>query len=110
MTGPEPAPDPDAPRGVELWLAPFFRDSTLWPVLAVAIMIFVLFGAWGLLLAVFERNLFALGAMLLVFWMSVDVVIRNRRSGGAKLIVGCIVGFWVLSVVAATGAHRAGWY
>jgi hypothetical protein len=112
MTGPQPTPDPDrdAPKGVDLWLAPFFRDSSLWPVLAVAIMIFVLFGAWGLLLAAVEGNLFALCAMVIVFWMSVDIVIRNRRNGGAKLIVGCIVGFWALSIAAATSAHYAGWY
>jgi hypothetical protein len=110
MTRPGPAHDPDAPRGVDLWLAPFFRDSTLWPVLAVVIMIFVLFGAWGLLLAAFERNVFALCAMVIAFWVSVDVVIRNRRRGGARLIVGCIVGFWALSIGAATVAHSVGWY
>jgi hypothetical protein len=112
VTDPEaPKPhEPAPPSGVEFWLAPFFRDSSLWPVLTVAVAIFVLFGAWGLLLAAVDRNLFALVAMLLVFWMSVDALIRNRRAGGSKLLTGSIAGFWLLSIAAASGAHWAGWY
>jgi hypothetical protein len=101
--------DPDEARGVELWLAPFFRDSTLWPVLTVAIAILVLFGAWALLLVFVDRNLFALGAVLAIFWMSVDVVVRSRRGGGSALLLGCVAGFWLLSTAAAVGAHRSGW-
>ena len=110
MTAPDPTPDPDEPRGVDLWLAPYFRDSSLWPVSAVVIIIFVLFGAWGLLLVAVDRSVFALCAILIAFWMSVDGIIRNRRSNGSPLIVGCIVGFWLLSIAAATGALYAGWY
>ena len=100
----------DEPRGVELWLAPFFRDSSLWPVLLVAIAIFVLLGAWALLLVFVDRNLAALGAILLVFWMSVDVWVRSRRGGGSALLLGCVAGFWLLSIAAAVGARLAGWY
>jgi hypothetical protein len=107
----KPTPsDPDAPRGVDLWLVPFFRDSSLWPVLAVAVVIFVVLGAWALLLAVVDRSLFAVGALVLLFWMSVDATIRSRRQGGSRLLVGSIAGFWLLSIAAAVGARSAGWY
>jgi len=105
-----PPPEPEEPRGVDLWLAPFFRDSTLWPVLAVVVAIFVVLGAWALLLAVVDRNLAALGALLLLFWMSLDALIRSLRRGGSLLLAGCIAGFWLLSITAALLARRAGWY
>ena len=112
MVPPEaPTPSgPDEPRGVEFWLAPFFRDASLWPVLAVVIAIFVLLGAWALLMVFVDRNPLALGAILLVFWMSVDAVVRGRRGGGSGLLLGCIAGFWLLSSAAAVGARLAGWY
>jgi len=98
------------PRGAELWLAPFFRDSSLWPVLCVAVAIFVVVGASALLLAFVERNPFAIGAVLLLFWISVDAVVRDRRRGGSRLLLGCVSGFWMLSIAAAAGARWAGWF
>jgi len=103
-------PGADGPQGGESWLAPFFRDSTLWPVLAVTAVIFVVMGTAGLLLAFVERNLFALAAVVLVFWMSVDAVIRNRRRHGSALLPGSIVALWLLSAAAALGVWASGWF
>jgi hypothetical protein len=105
-----PSPANGEPRGAELWLAPFFRDSTLWPVLGVAVAIFVVLGASALLLAFVERNPFALAAVLLLLGISVDAVVRDRRRGGSRLLLGSVAGFWLLSIAAATGAHWAGWF
>jgi hypothetical protein len=103
-------PGSDERRGAEQWLAPFFRDSSLWPVLAVAGAIFVVMGTSGLLLAFVERNGFAVAAVLLVFWMSVDAVIRNRRRHGSALVPGCIAALWGLSAAAACAVWAAGWF
>lgn len=100
----------DEPRGAERWLAPFFRDSTLWPVLVAVSAVFVVFGASALLLAFVERNPFAVGAVLILLWMSIDAGIRSRRRGGSRLLVGAIAVFWLLSAAAALGAAWAGWF
>jgi hypothetical protein len=106
---PPPPPSEDEPRGAEFWLAPFFRDSSLWPVLAVAALIFVVLAASGLLLAL-DRNPFAIAAVLLALWGSIDLAIRARRRGGSRLVQGCVAAFWALSIAAAVAARRAGWF
>jgi hypothetical protein len=106
----EPAPpERDEPHGVELWLAPFFRDSTLWPVLVTAAAIFIVLGASALLLA-FERNPFAVAAVLVMLWISADAGIRGWRAGGSRLLLGSIAGFWLLSTAAAIAARWSGWF
>ena len=109
--GEDPAPaEPTEPHGAERWLAPFFRDSTLWPVLVTVFAVFVVFGASALLLAFAERNPFALGAVLILLWMSIDAGVRSRRRAGSRLLVGSIAAFWLLSSAAALGAWWAGWF
>jgi hypothetical protein len=103
----EPRDDPSSP---EFWLAPFFQESTLWPVLAAAAMMITALGAWALLLAFVERNPFGVAAVLVLLWISVDASLRNRRRGGARILIGCVAGFWLLSSAAAVGARWAGWY
>jgi len=36
--------------------------------------------------------------------------VRSRRGGGSALLLGCVAGFWLLSIAAAVGARLAGWY
>jgi hypothetical protein len=103
-------PGPSEPRGAERWLAPFFRDSTLWPVLFAVSAVAVVFGASALLLAFVERNPFALGAVMLLVWISVDAGVRSRRRGGSRLLLGAIAGFWLLSATAALAAVWSGWF
>ena len=107
--GPSPPDRSDEPHGVELWLAPFFRDSTLWPVLVTAATIFIVLGAWSLLMAS-ELNPFAVAAVLVMLWISADAGIRSWRAGGSPLLLGSIAGFWLLSATAAVGVRWAGWF
>lgn len=99
--------EPD-PRGVELWLAPFLRDPTLWPVAAVVACIAVTFGAAALLLAA-EGNLMASAAAVLFFWVGFDAALRQWRAG-SKLLAGIVAGFWALSGAAAALVHHLGWF
>jgi len=100
--------DEPEPHGVEFWLAPFFRDSSLWPVAAVVACIGVTFGASALLLAA-ESNAFAIGALVLLFWVGFDAGLRQWRRG-SKLLAGVVAGFWGLSAAAAWAVSRAGWF
>ena len=106
---PEPSDDSD-PRGTELWLAPFFRDSTLWPVLVTAAGAFTALGAWSLLVAFVERNPFGVAALLVLLWITVDAGIRYRHSPGSRYLLGSIAAFWILSVSAAVAVRWLGWF
>jgi len=107
--GPARPESRDEPQGVELWLAPFFRDHTLWPVLVTAALIFAALGASALLMAL-ERNPFAVAAVFLMLWITADAGIRSWRAGGSRLLLGCIAGFWLLSAAAAIAARWSGWF
>ena len=72
--------------------------------LVTAAAIFIVLGASALLMAL-ERNPFAVAAVLVMLWISVDAGIRSWRAGGSRLLIGSIAGFWLLS--AARGARRA---
>jgi len=103
------APDAPEPGGLERWLAPYFRDSTLWPVLAVAAATAVTVVASVLLLAVVDRNLTAGAAVLVLGWISVDVLRRERRARGRTGLAGrAILSLWALGSAAALAAWRAG--
>jgi hypothetical protein len=106
----DPPENDDEPRGVRLWLEPFFRDSTLWPVLIAAAAVFVVIGAWAMLTAWVDRNPFSLAALLGMAWGSADALIRDWRDGRSRLLLVSVLGFWVLSVAAAVGARWTGWY
>jgi len=108
--GPAP-PDPsDDPHGADLWLAPFFRDSTLWPVLVTAAGVFTSLGAWSILVAFVDRNPFGVAALLVLSWITVDAGVRYRNSPGSRYLIASIAAFWVLSIGAAIGVRRLGWY
>ena len=92
-------PEEAAGSRIDSWIRPFFDDSTLWPVMIVAIAIFVTMGTAMLLIAVRERNLFATAAGVLVFWMSVDIVVRDRRKGRFGLASRCVANRTIGAVV-----------
>lgn len=94
----------------ERWVGPFFRDPALWPVLVVATAIFVTLGVAALLLAMVDRNLFALGAVLVMALVSLDVAWRERRGGRFGLASRCLLGYWMLVVAGAVTVARAGWF
>src|SRR5262245_66577354 len=105
--GEDPAPpEPsDEPHGADAWLAPFFRDSTLWPVLVTAAGAFTALGAWSLLVAFVEHNLFGMAAVLVLLWITVDAGIRYRRTRGSRFLLGSIAAFWLLSIGAAVAVR-----
>jgi hypothetical protein len=105
-----PQPEHDEPHGTDLWLAPFFRDSTLWPVLVTAAAAFTSLGAWSLLVAFVEHNPFGVAAVLVLLWITVDAGVRYRRSPGSRFLHASIVGFWVLSVGSAVAVRWLGWF
>lgn len=74
-------------RAVDRHLSIFYRDSTLWPVLFVVVAAAGTLGAAMLVLALRERNPYALAALALLGWISVDLVwrdLRQRRFGVAS--------------------------
>lgn len=105
-----PPPRDDEPHGSDLWIAPFFRDSTLWPVLVTAAGAFTALGAWALLVAFVERNPFGVAALLVLLWITVDAGIRYRRSAGGGFLVASIAAFWGLSIGAAVAVRWLGWF
>ncbi len=95
--------------GFERWIEPYFRDSTLWPVLAVAVLILITLLAMVLVLAVADRNLAAIAALLALGWMSVDLTRRELRARRRLGLVGAaILVVWVLGIAAAIAARRSG--
>jgi hypothetical protein len=103
------APDELEPTGLERWIAPYFRDSTLWPVLAVAAAVGVTGLAGVLLLAAVDRNPFAAAAGLALAWMSVDASLRERRARHRLGLAGrSLLALWALGIAAALAAWRGG--
>jgi hypothetical protein len=93
----------------ERWIEPYFRDSALWPVLVVAATILVTLLASVLVLAVADRNLAALAALLALGWMSVDATLREVRSRRRLgRVGGAILAVWVLGAAAAVAARWSG--
>ena len=109
--GEDPAPpEDDEPHGSDLWIAPFFRDSTLWPVLVTAAGAFTALGTWAILVAFVERNPFGVAALLVLLWITVDAGIRYRRSAGGRFLLASIAAFWLLSIGSAVGVRWLGWF
>ena len=104
-----PEPD-DEPRRLADHLLEYVREPMLWPVLIVAVAIFVTLGTAVLLAGLFARNLFALAALLLIGAISADAVIRELRSRGFGPVSGGLLAFWGLSAACAVGIVATGWY
>jgi hypothetical protein len=100
----KPARDPDSreadpeEQGIDLWLRPFITDSTLWPVLVVAVAAFVSMTVGLITLAWSNRSPLAAAALLGIVWISVDAGYRQRREGGSRLLVGLLVALWALTL------------
>ena len=104
-----PEPD-DEPLRLADHLLEYVREPMLWPVLIVAVAIFVTLGTAVLLAGLFARNLFALAALLLLGAVSADAVIRELRSRGFGPVSGGLLAFWGLSAACAMGIVATGWY
>ena len=108
MADPGPGRQPNEPRSFEDWLSGFARDSTLRPVLVVALGCFTAIGAGALLAAVRGRSLAAIAAVALLALGTADLLqrdLRRRRLGPASRLA---LGLWLLSALAAFGALAIG--
>ena len=95
----------------ERWIEPYFRDSSLWPVLIVVASILVTLVAAVLLLAVVDRNLSAMAALLALVWMSGDATLRQLRARHRLgLVGGAILAVWGLGAAAALAARLSGFF
>jgi hypothetical protein len=102
-------PGEEHPRSFDDWLRPFFRDSTLVPVLLVATGCFTALGGGIIAWAVRGRSLAAIAALALLAGMSADALLRERRRRGRLgLASRCILGLWALSALAAAAAVALG--
>jgi hypothetical protein len=102
-------PDGDDPRSLDDWLRQFFRDSSLVPVLLVAVGCFTAIGAGVIAWAVVGRSLAAIAALVLLAGMTLDAVLRElRRSRRIGLASRCVLGLWALSALAAAAAVALG--
>ena len=91
----------DATAGgfVDTWLMPYVRDSSLWSILFIFLVHIVLFIAAALLWSARDQNFAAVGALLLLAWLSSECVrsdFRKHRRPAAMSAV--IVAVWALSV------------
>lgn len=102
----DPADVANAPGRMERFVAPFFEEPTLWPVLFVLAAHAVLIGAVVLALGLRTRNLFALGALAIAMMMTADVLFRRWRAGVFGRIGWSVVSLWVLSAISAALATR----
>jgi hypothetical protein len=91
----------DQESGIDHWLEPFFTDSALWSVVLVAAGCLGTLGAAVLVAALYIGNYPAIGALLLLAWMSFDFLNRNRRTGKLGRLSRCIIGLWGLSILIA---------
>ncbi len=104
-----PEPD-DEPRRLADHLLEYVREPMLWPVLLVAVAIFVSVGTAVLLAALFARNLFALAALAVLGAVSADAVVRELRGHGFGPVSGGLLALWGLSAACAFSIVAMGWY
>ena len=105
------APDRDdaEPRRLVDHLLVYLREPTLWPVVIVAVASLLTLGIAGLLLAVVQRNRFALAALALLGGLCADGVLREwRRRGRPGPVALGVAGFWLLSALGAFALRGSG--
>jgi hypothetical protein len=98
----------EAPHTLEDHFLVYVRDPTLWPVLAVVVLIAGTLGGAVILYSLELRNPFALAALAIIIVASGHALLgqwRQRRFGIPAWIV---VGFWLASACIALAARRAG--
>jgi hypothetical protein len=100
--GDEPISDTEDPQGVDMWIMPYLRDSSLWPVLVVMVVHVMAFVSPVLLYAVRDRRpgpIIALVVVSLLTLRGFRWEMRSRNKFGA--ISWLIVITWVASAIAA---------
>jgi hypothetical protein len=94
------------PSRFERFVAPFFEEPTLWPVLLVLAAHAFLFGAVLLAFGVRDRNPFALGAIALLIVGTLDIGFRLAKARTMGRFGWALVAFWLGSGLGAVVASR----
>ena len=101
--------DEDAPDAVERWVLPYFRDSSLWPVLLVVLAALIAFLASAVLFALRDHEplgivttgLLLVGSLRAARW---EWQVRKRFGAiGITLVIG-----WGIAAVTAWYGARSG--
>ncbi len=103
----EPGTEDGMPSPNEI-LGTLFAESTLWPLLIVILGSLGSFGAALLVLALADRNVFAMAALALLAGMTVDVVVRSRSRPTLRNAARLLGLLWGVAAGLAGLAHWAG--
>lgn len=88
------------------FVAPFFEEPTLWPVLVVLAAHAVLIGAVLLAFAIRSHNPFAMAALALLAVATGDVLLRRVRARSLGRVGWSVVTLWITSAIGALLAAR----
>jgi dienelactone hydrolase len=102
----EAAASTPQPGRLARFVAPFFEEPTLWPVLAVLAAHGVLLGSIVLALSARDHNPFAIGALALLSVASVDALTRRIRARSFGRLGWSVVLLWLTSALGALLAVR----
>jgi len=94
------------PSRFERFVAPFFEEPSLRPVLLVLAAHAFLIGAVVLAFGVRDRNPFALASLALLAMATVDIGVRQARARKMGRIGWVLVAFWLGSAASAVFASR----
>ena len=100
--------DEDAFPSLDELIGTFMSETSLLPIVIVILGTGGAFGAALLILTVVDRNPFAIGALLLITGMTVDVCLRARKElplRNVALLIGLV---WASSVALAGVAVATG--
>ena len=89
----------------------FMRETSLLPIVIVVLGTGGAFGAALLILTVVDRNPFAIGALLLITGMTVDISLRARKEEALRnvaLLIGMVWGSAVVLAIVALVTGIAG--
>ena len=98
---PERDEDDDAFPSLDEILGTFLSEGALLPVVVVVLGSGGAFGAAVLILTVVDRNPFAMGALVLIAGMTVDISLRARKEPGFRNLALLIGMVWAASIVLA---------
>lgn len=107
---PDERPEPSDALAVERAVAPFFRDSGLWPVTAVVLAHLVLAIAVLLLHVARAPGAFSIAALAAIALASLELLRRAAARRRLGALAAALLASWLLGALAAWAADRAGLY
>jgi hypothetical protein len=94
------------PAAHDRWIAPFFEESGLWPVLIAAVGSAAAFGAALIVMALHDRNLFAMAGVALLAGLTIFAIDERRRRGAPLLdrVAQLLAAIWLFSLLGGLAA------